>query len=219
MKKTIALLLTLVMLFALCACGAKQDPQGSETAAEWTREGAFEDADGNFLSISFSDTEGYEGWAVTFMHGEELHGWIIQQEGDKLHGNLVAEGEEGEFIVTISEEGEDGLLLEVEGGESYHFTPMDVPEFSITMQINTEGLGEIAYAPEGEALEFETEFPVQSAVQNLEGPATYVLAAKPEDGWKFVKWTKDGEDFSTEEQITVDVAESVEYIAVFESAE
>ena len=219
MKKAIAMILTLVMLFALCACSAKQETPGSADAAEWMRVGSFDNADGDYLSISFSDTEGYEGWAVTFMHGEELHGWIIQQEGDKLHGNLVAEGEEGEFIVTISEEGEDGLLLEVEGGDSYHFTPMDVPEFSITMQINTEGLGEIAYAPEGEELAFETEFPVQSAVQNLESPATYVLAAKPEDGWKFVKWTKDGEDFSTEEQITVDVAESVEFIAVFESAE
>ena len=219
MKKTITFVLALAMLFALCACGSKQETPGSADASDWTRTGSFDNADGDYLSISFSDTEGYEGWAVSFMHGEELHGWIIQQEGDKLHGNLVAEGEEGEFIVTISEEGEDGLLLEVEGGESYHFTPMDVPEFSITMQINTEGLGEIAYAPEGEELAFETEFPVQSAVQNLEGPATYVLAAKPEDGWKFVKWTKDGEDFSTEEQITVDVAESVEYIAVFESAE
>lgn len=219
MKKVIASLLALVLIFALCACGSKQSASGSSSAEEWTRVGSFDNADGDYLSISFSDTEGYEGWAVTFMHGEELHGWIIQQEGDKLHGNLVAEGEEGKFIVTISEEGEDGLLLEVEGGESYHFTPMDVPEFSITMQINTEGLGEIAYAPEGEELAFETEFPVQSAVQNLESPATYVLAAKPEDGWKFVKWTKDGEDFSTEEQITVDVAESVEFIAVFESAE
>ena len=35
MKKTIALLLTLVMVFALCACGSKQDatPAGSEAAA------------------------------------------------------------------------------------------------------------------------------------------------------------------------------------------
>ena len=218
MKKAIALILTLVMIVALGACGSKQEAPGS-AAAEWTREGAFEDADGNSLYLYPSEDENYEGWSASFMHGEDMHGWFIQQEGDKLHGNLIPEFEEGEFIVTISEEGDDGVLLEVEGGESYHFTPMDVPEFSITMQINTEGLGEIAYAPEGEALEFETEFPVQSAVQNLEGPATYVLAAKPEDGWKFLKWTKDGEDFSTEEQITVDVAESVEFIAVFESAE
>jgi hypothetical protein len=34
-----------------------------------------------------------------------------------------------------------------------------------------------------------------------------------------VKWTKDGEDFSEEADITVDVDSDVEYIAVFEPAE
>ena len=218
MKKIIALTLAVVLMLALAACGSKQETPGS-AAAEWTREGAFEDADGNYLSISYSDTEGYEGWAVSFMTSDDMHGWIIQQEGDKLHGNLVPEGEEGEFIVTISEEGEDGVLLEVEGGESYHFTPMDVPEFAMTLKINTEGLGQIAYAPEGEAPEFDDEYPAQSAVQNLEAAATFVLGAKAEDGWKFVKWTKDGADFSTDEQITVEVTEDVEYIAVFDLAE
>ena len=218
MKKAIALILTLVMIVALGACGSKQEAPGS-AAAEWTREGAFQDEDGNYLSISYSDTEGYEGWAVSFMTSDDMHGWIIQQEGDKLHGNLVPEGEEGEFIVTISEEGEDGILLEVEGGETYHLTAIEMPEFKMTMQINTDGLGQIAYAPEGETPEFDDDFPSQSAVQNLEEAASFTLAAKPEDGWKFVKWTKNGEDFSTEEQITVEVTEDVEYIAVFEGAE
>ena len=218
MKKAIAIVLTLMMLFALCACGSQQSASGS-AAAEWTREGAFQDEDGNYLSISYSDTEGYEGWAVSFMTSDDMHGWIIQQEGDKLHGNLVPEGEEGEFIVTISEEGEDGILLEVEGGETYHLTAIEMPEFKMTMQINTDGLGQIAYAPEGETPEFNDDFPSQSAVQNLEEAASFTLAAKPEDGWKFVKWTKNGEDFSTEEQITVEVTEDVEYIAVFEGAE
>ena len=129
MKKAIAIVLTLMMLFALCACGSQQSASGS-AAAEWTREGAFQDEDGNYLSISYSDTEGYEGWAVSFMTSDDMHGWIIQQEGDKLHGNLVPEGEEGEFIVTISEEGEDGILLEVEGGETYHLTAIEMPEMA-----------------------------------------------------------------------------------------
>ena len=218
MKKAIALILTLVMIVALGACGSKQEAPGS-AAAEWTREGAFEDADGNSLYLYPSEDENYEGWSASFMHGEDMHGWFIRQEGDKLHGNLIPEFEEGEFIVTISEEGEDGVLLEVEGGESYHFTPMDVPEFAMTLKINTEGLGQIAYAPEGEAPEFDDEYPAQSAVQNLEAAATFVLGAKAEDGWKFVKWTKDGADFSTDEQITVEVTEDVEYIAVFDLAE
>ena len=228
MKKMMCMLLAFGMLLGLCACGQApaaqkpDEPAAAETeeTAEWTRQGYFSDGNDNVLSVSWMEDVAEPGWYVSVMLGEDMAGWTIPQEGNTLHGDLAAWEENAEpFVVTVSEEGEDGLLLEVEGGESYHFTPMDVPEFSITMQINTEGLGEIAYAPEGEALEFETEFPVQSAVQNLEGPATYVLAAKPEDGWKFVKWTKDGEDFSTEEQITVDVAESVEYIAVFESAE
>lgn len=219
MKKTIALILTLVMVFALCACGAKQDSQGSDEAAVWTREGAFQDEDGNYAYIALSEDPDYEGWSVMFMHGDESHGWFIPQEGDKLHGNLIPDYDEGEYIVTVSEDGEDGILIEVEGGESYHLAALEMPEFKMTMQINTEGLGEIAYAPEGESPEFDDEFPTQSAVQNLEESASFVLAARAEDGWKFVKWTKDGKDFSTEEQITVEVTEDVEYIAVFESEE
>ena len=42
-------------------------------------------------------------------------------------------------------------------------------------------------------------------------------ADSADDGWKFVKWTKNGEDFSEEPEITVEVAEGVEYMAVFET--
>lgn len=59
----------------------------------------------------------------------------------------------------------------------------------------------------------------RAAVENLSAPATFVIKAKPDEGWKFVKWTKDGEDFSTDDEITVDVAEDVEYIAVFDIEE
>ena len=61
------------------------------------------------------------------------------------------------------------------------------------MKINTEGLGQFAYAPEGENVEFDEEFPTQSAIENLPEPKTFVIKAKPDEGWKFVKWTKDGE--------------------------
>ena len=44
-----------------------------------------------------------------------------------------------------------------------------------------------------------------------------MIKAKPDEGWKFVKWTKDGEDFSEESEITVEVTENVDYIAVFEA--
>ena len=89
------------------------------------------------------------------------------------------------------------------------------PEVAATLMINTEGMGAIAYGLEGEEIEFDEDFPKQSAIVNLTEPGTYVIKAKPDDGWKFVKWTKDGEDFSEETDITVEVTEDVEYIAVF----
>ncbi len=87
---------------------------------------------------------------------------------------------------------------------------------TITLNINTDGMGQIAYAPVGGELQFDDEFPAQSAQENLTEPAAYVLGAKADDGWKFVKWTKDGEDYSTDEEITVEVDASVEYIAYFD---
>ena len=91
------------------------------------------------------------------------------------------------------------------------------PEVAATLMINTEGMGTIAYGLEGEEIEFDEDFPKQSAIVNLTEPGTYVIKAKPDDGWKFVKWTKNGEDFSEEPEITVEVAEGVEYMAVFET--
>ena len=72
--------------------------------------------------ISPSTDEEHEGeWAVTAMMGDEFHGWFLKQEGESLHGNLDTEYDDydGDYIVTISEEGEDGLMMEVEGGEDF----------------------------------------------------------------------------------------------------
>ena len=90
-------------------------------------------------------------------------------------------------------------------------------EVIATLMINTDGMGTIAYGLEGEDVEFNDEFPNQSTMVNLTEPGTYVIKAKPDEGWKFVKWTKDGADFSEEPDITVEVSEDVEYVAVFEA--
>ena len=65
MKKLICLILTVCMLFALAACGETKpaDPE----IKEWTRQGTFEDENGNHLIVNLSETEGYEGWAVSLM--------------------------------------------------------------------------------------------------------------------------------------------------------
>lgn len=214
MKKALCLLIAALLLFSLAAC-AKQE-QGGEDAGEWTREGYFADEDENLLNIQPSPYEEYPGWYVGCFLGDDMYGWVIQQEGDTLHGDLVPDYEEGEFVVTVSEEGEDGVLLTTEAGDAYHFTPYDMPEATIFININIEGLGRIAYAEEGGELELDDEYPYQSAVINLEGPAVYEFGAKPDDGWRFVKWTKNGEDFSTEPILTVTLDESADYLAIFE---
>ncbi|MBQ9324397.1 MAG: hypothetical protein IJ246_01370 [Clostridia bacterium] len=210
MKKLFCLLLAIGAVLALAVCGALSE------AEEWTRQGAFEDAYGNHLLVQLSETEGYEGWAVSFILDEEPIGWIIQQEGNTLYGNLRGWDENEEpFIVTVSEEGEDGLKLEVEGGETYHFSAMDLPEASIVVTANTEGWGYIAYTEGETAPEFDPEYPAQSVYIGLAEPAVHTFAAQPQAGNLFVKWTRNGEDFSTDPQITLLLDESAEYIAVF----
>ena len=58
-----------------------------------------------------------------------------------------------------------------------------------------------------------------SSYHQMTEPEKFILGARAGEGWKFVKWTKDGEDFSTEEIITVKVTEDAEYVACFDLAD
>ena len=215
MKKLICIMLTVCMLFALAACGETKPAEPE--IKEWTRQGTYEDENGNHLIVNLSETEGYEGWGVSLMLDGEAVGWIIQPEGNALRGNLNGWDEKVDpFNVTITEEGQDGLKVEVEGGETYHFTPMDVPKATIVATVNVEGMGHVAYAEGEEAPEIDPEFPAQSVYIGLAEPAVHTFLAAPEAGNLFVKWTKNGKDFSTEPQITLLLDESAEYLAVFE---
>lgn len=215
MKKVLYILLTLVLVTGLAACGGSK---GGDF--KWTREGTFTDENNNVLIIvkPSGDEEHEDQWAVSVILGEEVHGWFLDQKGETLAGNLNSEVDDTDtdYVVTISEEGDDDVMMEVEGGETYHFTKVDTPDPIGVLKVNTEGLGTIAVGPEGEDVEFEEDFPNQSTVINVLEPTTYVIRAKADDGYKFVKWTKDGEDFSEEPEITVKVDGTVEYIAVFE---
>ncbi|MBR0208987.1 MAG: hypothetical protein IJQ43_08830 [Oscillospiraceae bacterium] len=217
MKKLICLTLTLCMLFALAACGAAAPAE--EPAAEWSREGYFADEEGNFLSVTRMDDVVEPGWYVGFSNGEDLildsYGGILPQEGNSLRGSLPSGGDNPALTVTVSEEGEDGLLLAIEGGESYHFKPMDMPAADHAVSINTEGPGQIAYARTEEELSFEGYF--TSSYFPLWEPGSYVLGARTdEEGWAFIKWTKDGEDFSTDPIITVELNDDAAFVAVFD---
>lgn len=229
MKKQICLFLAACMLFALAACGAErpaqQKEEGQESSlpsesAEWSRQGCYTDDHEYTLSITWMDDVDDPGWYVGFMNGEDWsedsYGGMLQPEGNTLHGSLPSGGEKEAVTVTVSEEGEDGLLLVTEGGETYHFTPMELPEATIIVTVNVEGLGNIAYAEGESAPEIDPEYPSQSAQINLAEAATHTFAAWPDAGNRFVKWTKNGEDFSDDPQITVLLDESADYVAVFE---
>ncbi len=224
MKKTLCLLLAFAMLLALAACGgaapaptAEQEPE----VKEWTRTGYFTDENGNTLSVVWMEDVEVPGWYVGVTIGddpvEDSRGGMLPQEGNSLHGDLNAWDENAEpLIVTVTEEGEDGLQLVIEGGETYHFKEMDLPKATIFVTVNVEGDGAIEYTEGEETPEIDPEYPFQSAVINLAEPATHTILAWPRAGSRFVKWTKNGEDFSTEPQITVLLDESADFIAVFE---
>ena len=160
------------------------------------------------------------GWYVGCMLGddpvEDAWGGTIEQEGKTLHGTIPSSGSKGDLTVAVSEEGKDSLLLVVEGGETYHFTSMGDMTASIIVTIKTDGWGMIGYEEGEKTPELDSEEPYQSAQVNLGEPATYTFAAAPEEGNSFVKWTKNGEDLSTEPVITVLLDESADFVAVFE---
>ena len=209
MKRTVCMALSAVMLLALSACGGKK-------SAEWSRSGFYQDENENFLSVTWMDTEEETGWYVGCMLGENSYGGMVAQESGALSGTLLdLEGDE--LAVTVTEEGENGLLLKTQSGETYHFEYMDVPEATHSVSINTEGIGQISYAPEGEELVFDDEYPYSSAQINLAEAETYTIGAKDrEPGWVFKCWTKDGEEYTKDAVFTAELAENAAFVAVFE---
>ena len=218
MKKTVCLLLAVCMVLSLAACGAAKTAE--PVIKDWSRSGYFTDENENMLSVTYMDDIDEPGWYVGCMLGEDFiedsWGGTIAQEGNTLHGTIPSSGSRGDITVTISEEGDDGLLLTVEGGETYHFTSMGDMTASIIVTINTDGRGMIGYEEGETAPELDPEWPYQSAQVNLAEPETYTFAAAPETGYLFVKWTKNGAFFSDETVITVLLDESADFVAVFE---
>ena len=221
MKKLLCISICVIMLFVLAACGADSTDGTEPASADWTREGYFQDENENFLSITWMDDIDEPGWYVGCMLGEDFvedsWGGTLPQEGNTLKGTLPSSGSKEDLTVTVSEEGEDGILLEVEGGDTYHFKVMDIPDATIFVTINTEGIGGmIGYEPGETVPELDPNEPYQSAQVNLAEPETYTFAAAPGAGSIFVKWTKNGEDYSTEPVITMLLDESAAFVAVFE---
>lgn len=232
MKKKLYLLMCLVLAVLLMAgCGqsstggatataapAEQAP--AQAAAEWTRQGIYQDQAGNMASVTWMDDVDEPGWYVGFMNGEDLvedsFGGMLKQEGAVLRGTLSSEGAKGDITVTVSEDGEAGVQIAVEGGETYRFTPMEIEDPFCTVTVSTEGLGRVNYAEGEEAPDLEGERYTFFAFP-LEGPTTLTFGARgDEDGWFFVKWTLNGEDYTTEPVFTAEVTEDSDFVAVFD---
>ena len=84
------------------------------------------------------------------------------------------------------------------------------------LKVNTEGIGQIAIVKEGEILEFSEEYPMQTAGESAEEGTKFTIGAKASDGYRFLKWTRNGEDYSEQQVITVELTEEMEFVAVFE---
>ena len=167
------------------------------------------------MSVTWMEVTDQKGWyvAIDLADGTN-YGNFLMPEGNTLHGNIVPEGENGKLVVTVAEEGANGLLLVTDTGKSYHLTPMELPEASIVVSINTEGLGHVAYAESEDKLSFDE--PFTSHQFGLEGPAKIVIGADTkEPGWGFIKWTLNGKDYSTDPVITVEISEDSEFVAEF----
>ena len=193
-----------------------EEPAEPAEAGGWPRTGSFVDADMNLLYVIRMDEAEDGGWYVGYMPGEDSWGGVLAQDGESLHGVLTSDSGQAEISVTVTEE-EGAVLLAVEGGETCRFEPMELEEATIFVSVSIEGRGMIEYAEGEEPPEIDPERPFQSAQINLAESAAYTLAAAPEAGSFFVKWTKNGEDYSTEPVITVLLDESADFVAVFEA--
>ena len=88
----------------------------------------------------------------------------------------------------------------------------------IYLLLNTEGLGQVAYyIDETRNVEFDDEYPSQQAYIRLDGETKATIKAKANEDYKFVKWTKDGKEYSTDEELEITITGATELTAVFES--
>ncbi|MBR3367403.1 MAG: hypothetical protein IKG66_06380 [Lachnospiraceae bacterium] len=86
---------------------------------------------------------------------------------------------------------------------------------TVTVRVNTDGLGEIAFSETGEAPAFEEDYPMTSAYANVVKGTTVAMNARGQEDYVFVKWTRDGEFYSSDAEIAPVIDADTEYIAVF----
>ena len=82
------------------------------------------------------------------------------------------------------------------------------------INVSTKGGGRFAYAYDKAPLVYGENL-YQS--YSSSGVGSYRFGARAQEGYRFVKWTRDGKDFSTEAVITLNLEEEdINLVAVFE---
>ena len=91
------------------------------------------------------------------------------------------------------------LIIKVTGNDTY--TAVFIPSYTITTSVNNATYGSVTAG--------------DTYIQNT----SIVLVATPNNGYRFIKWQKDGQDFenNTNTSIDVIVTEDATYTAVFEA--
>ena len=93
----------------------------------------------------------------------------------------------------------------------------DTSESMVKLKLNTEGLGQVSYYVNNiNKKGFNDEYPNQSLYTRLKKGSKVTIDAKADDGWKFIKWTKDGKEYSKDSKLNITISEDSELIAVFE---
>ena len=87
-----------------------------------------------------------------------------------------------------------------------------------TVFANIEGFGQVSIAEEGADPAFDPDFPTQSAAVNREVGSSVTVAAKPDEGWKILKWTKNGENIGSDAEITFTLEEDTNLVVTFSKA-
>ena len=87
-----------------------------------------------------------------------------------------------------------------------------------TVFANIEGFGQVSIAEEGADPAFDPDFPTQSAAVNREVGSSVTVAAKPDEGWKILKWKKNGENIGSDAEITFTLEEDTNLVVTFSKA-
>lgn len=89
----------------------------------------------------------------------------------------------------------------------------------VMLKVTAEGDGQIKVDYVGEELHFSKNHPVQYSTHKTTIGTKYTAGAKADEGNVFIKWTLDGEDYSTKNPITITVTRNMNLNAVFQSSD